>query len=372
MHETSSDNLKDMKYIFISTSYQPEGSVYQYFKALGDEFVKHDFSVVYIFDQLLEVLPSNSKNKSFLSWPSKRPTKLKDFIFLGNLIKKYKPQYCIAVFGSVNTMMLASYFYSVNGRIAWVRTTQTQILKDSNNPIKSKLLAFRKSFIYSLATQIITNSEGTKKDSILNFGINPKKITALSNLKQKTLIKNKPRVGREFSLIVVGRLDESKGHRILFKQFKNVVNKYPNLKLKVLGTGILLNQLKEDVNNLQLKENIIFLGKVDSNLIGQFFSECLIGISSSFSEAFGWVNIESLNEGTPIISTETEGGKDILVPGLNGEFFYHNQETSLLNAIDLILNNWNKYSLGAVDTFDNNFNIQNQIKKHTKKILKHK
>ena len=35
----------------------------------------------------------------------------------------------------------------------------------------------------------------------------------------------------------------------------------------------------------------------------------------SESEAFGIVNIESLKEGTPILSTDTEGARDILKEG---------------------------------------------------------
>jgi glycosyltransferase involved in cell wall biosynthesis len=360
-----------MKYIFISTTFNPENSVYQYYKSLGQEFLIHKYCVVYIFDQLPKNIPENSEDLKYYIWPSKRPTRIKDFLFLRKLLKKYKPTYCIAIFGSVNIMIFTSYFYRVNNRIAWIRTTQSQILKDSKNRLKSKLLFYRKIFIYYLSTQIHANSEGTKQDSIDGFNINNDKISVLHNLKKKTKIKFKPKENRDFSIVIVGRLDKSKGHDILFKQFKTVLVKYPNLKLNVIGTGILSDDLKKLVSELELTENIIFLGKIPPRLIGGYFSKNLIGISSSHSEAFGWVNIESLNEGTPIISTQTEGAKAILQPDINGEFFYHNNQNSLLSAIERIFSNWDKYSLGAIKTFDDNFNLESVIKLHSNKILNH-
>ena len=360
-----------MKYIFISTTFNPENSVYQYYKSLGQEFLIHKYCVVYIFDQLPKNIPENSEDLKYYIWPSKRPTRIKDFLFLRKLLKKYKPTYCIAIFGSVNIMIFTSYFYRVNNRIAWIRTTQSQILIDSKNRLKSKLLFYRKIFIYYLSTQIHANSEGTKQDSIDGFNINNDKISVLHNLKKKTKIKFKPKENRDFSIVIVGRLDKSKGHDILFKQFKTVLVKYPNLKLNVIGTGILSDDLKKLVSELELTENIIFLGKIPPRLIGGYFSKNLIGISSSHSEAFGWVNIESLNEGTPIISTQTEGAKAILQPDINGEFFYHNNQNSLLSAIERIFSNWDKYSLGAIKTFDDNFNLESVIKLHSNKILNH-
>ena len=223
-----------MKCIFISTTFNPENSVYQYYKSLGQEFLIHKYRVVYIFDQLPKNIPENSEDLKYYILPSKRPTRIKDFLFLRKLLKKYKPTYCITTFGSVNIMILTSYFYRVNNRIAWIRTTQSQILKDSKNRLKSKLLVYRKIFIYYLSTQIYANSEGAKQDSINGFNINNDKISVLHNLKKKTKIKFKPKENRDFSIVIVGRLDKSKGHNILFKQFKTVLVKYPNLKLNVI------------------------------------------------------------------------------------------------------------------------------------------
>ena len=358
-----------MEYIFIATSYRPGNAVYEYYKALGKEFNDQGYKVLYIFDQHKKNIPNNSENTKYYSWPSKRPTTFKDFLYLKRLLEKYKPTHCISTFGAVNIVLLTSYLYKVKNRIAWIRTTQTQILIDSKSRIKSKILAFIKSLFYSFSTQIITNSEGTKQDSINEYGIKKEKITVLFNLKNKTKIEYYKKEKRDFSIVIVGRLDKSKGHAFLFRQFKIVLKKYPNLKLIVVGTGILLEDLKSLVQELNISENINFHGNIHRSLIGEVFAKSLIGVSSSVSEAFGWTNIESLNEGTPIISTKTEGATDIIKPKVNGEFFYHDDEISLLCSIESIFANWDKYSIEAKKTFENHFSIEEVLKYHSKIIL---
>lgn len=359
-----------MNYIFISTSYLPGNSVFEYYKSLGDDFIKRGFIIIFIFDQLNKNIPNNSKSIKYYSWPSKRPTNIKDFFFLVKLINKYKPSHCIATFGSVNMMVLTSFIKNVKNRIVWIRTTQNQILTDDNKPLYYRFLIYRKTFIYSLATKIIANSDGTKDDSIRTFNIRPNKIKVLFNLKKKSLINFTKKEERNNSIIIVGRLNKSKGHENLFNQFKIVLSKYPKIQLDVVGSGNLLNTLKELTVKLDIKENINFHGNVLPEQIGHFFSQSLIGISSSFNEAFGWVNIESLNEGTPIVSTETEGAKNILNSGLNGEFFYHENKYSLLNSLELIFAKWSEYSKGAIETFNSNFSTESNINKHAEIILR--
>ena len=72
----------------------------------------------------------------------------------------------------------------------------------------------------------------------------------------------------------------------------------------------------------------------------QYFRNALLSISASKSEAFGIVNIESLREGTPVICTNTEGAKDIIVNGKNGFIVDLTKKNDLSKTISKIIKNW--------------------------------
>ncbi|NJB81749.1 glycosyltransferase [Wenyingzhuangia aestuarii] len=357
-----------MECIFISVSIG-DNKVFNYYNELGYAFLKNKFKIVYIYDHCVKDLPENTKNRLHYTWPSYRPTKLKDFIFLNKLIKQHKPICCISVFGSVNVMTIVSYLKKVKNRVAWIRTTNNQINLDSRNKLKSKLLNVRKRYIYRLLTNVYTNSNGTRNDIIKSFKLQEYKIKVLHNLTNKSNLRLLSKNERDQSITIVGRLNKSKGHQGLIVQFKQLLSVYPSIKLNIIGTGPLENDLRNLVSELNLCSNVVFHGNVPNDLIASFFSKTLIGISASFSEAFGWVNIEALREGTPIISTPTEGAKDIIVENLNGEFFSHKQKKSLSSKVKLIISNWDNYSQGAVDVFTSKFSFESQIENHCRIII---
>ena len=69
-----------MDTILISTS-KFDTVIPNYFKYLGEEFRKNNFCIVYIFDGQIKNMPSNKEKIKYFTYPNKRPTKLRDFIF---------------------------------------------------------------------------------------------------------------------------------------------------------------------------------------------------------------------------------------------------------------------------------------------------
>lgn len=358
-----------MKAIIISTS-KFGNAVSDYYKELGRVFEEKNYKVIFIFDQQVSTIESNSINTFFYTWPSKRPTNFKDFIFLSKLIYKYKPVLCISNFGSTNVMSIVSWVFGVKNRINYIHTTTKAIENDFDNHFKLNLLKFRKKQIFKLNTHFFTNSKGTKENSIKSFNITRDKIYVFPLLIKKSKQIYLKKIKRNHSLIIVGGLTPNKGHEQLIHQFKDCLKKYPDLKLKIIGDGYLKERLEEIVNHLELTENILFEGKVSNKFIGMFFSRSLISISSSFDEAYGLVNIEALREGTPIICTKTAGSKDILVENVNGKYFNLLKKKSLCDAIDNVLLNWENYSINSVNYFNEKYYLENNIENHFNEIEK--
>ena len=177
---------------------------------------------------------------------------------------------------------------------------------------------------------------------------------------------------REKKICIVGRLAPSKGHKKLLHSFASCRDIHKNIDLLIVGDGPEEKNLKNLASSLRVDKHIKFVGSVPNKDIGGIFSKCLASISASKSEAFGIVNIESLKEGTPILSTDTEGSRDILKEGKNGLLIDLNKQNDFSEKLSEIIDNWDFYSRNALRTFENKFskkNINNHYEKFMNEIL---
>lgn len=357
--------------VFISTS-MPGRARPDYFFALGESFSKEGYNVIMIIDGKPEKLP-HYDNLSLYSWPNLRPTGLADFIFLIRLIKKYEPSVLISSFGSVNIMNVCGIIMNVKNRINFILSVSEPFFDKPSlfDVVKRKFLKTRKVFIYQLASLIIYNSKGTEDDSKSYYSLGTKECLVLHNLIKNSEISYKSESERNRELIIVGNLIKRKGHSFLLKQFEVTLKTYPELNLLIVGDGIEMERLKLEAERLEILDNVNFIGKVPNHEIAEYFSRALISISSSTHEAFGFINIEAMREGTPIISTKTAGGLEIIEGDKYGCFFELDDNNSLLKGIKIILNNWEEYSKQAKFNFNNKYSLENQIEFH-KNFIKSK
>ncbi len=357
-----------MKTILISTS-RFGTPIPDYFKYLGERFNKNNFSVIFVFDGSVEEFPPRQKNVKYFSYPNRRPTKLKDFIFIYKIIKQEKPILCISNFGSTNIVAIASLLLRVSNRINYLHTSPYQLLIDSKKNIITKwILRQRKSLILKTNTHVITNSN--KMSQLITHFFKLKKIN-ISVMPYLLKDDNRPKKKfkeREKKICIVGRLAPSKGHKELLYSFANCRDIHKNIDLLIVGDGPEEKNLKNLSRLLKIDKHIKFMGSVPNKDVGKIFSKCLASISASKSEAFGIVNIESLKEGTPILSTDTEGSRDILQEGKNGLIINLKEKNDFSEKLSEIIDNWDVFSKNALRTFENKFSKKN-INDHYEKFM---
>ena len=361
-----------MKTILISTS-RFGTPIPDYFKYLGERFNKNNFSVIFVFDGNVKRFPLGKKNIKYYSYPSKRPTRLKDFMFLYRIIKQEKPILCISNFGSTNVVTLASLLLKVSNRINYLHTSPYQLLMDSKkNTLTKWILKQRKSLILKTNTHVITNSKKMSELIAHSFKLNKGNISVMPYLLKDGDSPKKKFKEREKKICIVGRLAPSKGHKELLHSFANCTEIHKDIKLLIVGDGSEKDNLKKLSKSLKIDMRIDFAGSVPNKKIGKIFSKCLASISASKSEAFGIVSIESLKEGTPILSTDTEGSRDILKDGKNGLIIDLNKKNDLSQKLSEIIDNWDVFSKNALSTFEHKFskeNISNHYEKFINEIL---
>ena len=136
-----------------------------------------------------------------------------------------------------------------------------------------------------------------KKFKVLNNAIDSKKFIYNEEIRKK----EREELGLENSFVVghVGRFHPQKNHKFLIEIFSEIKRKKDNAKLLLIGTGDLENSIKKQVQELNLQNDVIFLGnRIDVNNLYQAMD---IFIFPSLFEGLGIVAIEAQASGTPIV-----------------------------------------------------------------------
>jgi len=107
----------------------------------------------------------------------------------------------------------------------------------------------------------------------------------------------------------VGYFNEQKGHKYLLEAMKIILDEIPQVKLVLVGWGVLENKLRMKAKELEIDENIIFAGKCRRDAVFEILSITDIFVLSSLWEGFGLVLGEAMAMAKPVVCTETDGSK---------------------------------------------------------------
>lgn len=221
--------------------------------------------------------------------------------------------------------------------------------------------------LYQLADRIIFVSQYCQNDWRVNYGdflkktktiynpINRLRKDKIEDLNVRNFNKNNP------IIISVARLDGVKQPWHLIRVFAEIVRKYSNAQLYLLGDGILKNTLREMCEILGISEQVHFQGFV--NNVEEYLQQADVFVLTSASEAFGCAMVEAMRNGVPIVANDCPGGvREIMqvhsdnhyekcnietkygyiTPRLDGKKYRANESLScaemcLANAIECIL-----------------------------------
>ena len=112
------------------------------------------------------------------------------------------------------------------------------------------------------------------------------------------------------TILYFGRLKYYKSVDILIKAFKKVIEKIPEARLIIAGSGEEETNLKELVKRLKLEAKVEFKGRVTDNEKMKLLQESWVLVNPSFMEGWGITTIEANACGTPVIASDVPGLRD--------------------------------------------------------------
>jgi glycosyltransferase involved in cell wall biosynthesis len=136
-------------------------------------------------------------------------------------------------------------------------------------------------------------------------------------------------------LLVVGRLEPQKGHRVLLDAMPLIHRAFPRARLVCVGEGALRQELEAHVAALGLAGSVRFVGQ--QARIPEWFALADVVVLPSLFEGLPLVAIEALAAGKAMVATAVDGTPEVIVDGKTGLTVPSRDPDALAAAISRLL-----------------------------------
>jgi len=358
-------------YLIITRSYPPEiGGMQNLMWGLTNELSKSYMIKVFA--------DHHQNNKSFdekVSFSIERVGGIK-------FLRKYRKAHLVNEFIKENKIegIIADHWKSLE----LVKTNKKKICLIHGKEINhEKGTSLNKRFLKVLnnVEMVVANSKYTKELAV-KCGVDGSKIIVINpgvdlvqeldrkmvNKVEVLLKHNSPR------LITVSRFDKRKNHEKIIMALKNLKQIYPSIIYICIGYGEEEQNIKKLVEELDLKEQVMFFKNISNELKNSLIAKSNIFVMPSVVykksvEGFGLAYIEAAQYGIPSIGGVDGGATDAIEHKKTGLICDGNNLNAIYSSIDSMLEN-NKYLEYGKAAKENSvkFNWNKVIEKY-KKIL---
>jgi glycosyltransferase involved in cell wall biosynthesis len=142
-------------------------------------------------------------------------------------------------------------------------------------------------------------------------------------------------------LLMVGRFVPKKGFSTGFRALKYITAKHANVKLAVIGSGVLMEEYLSILMRDGTQADVHFLGEVEPRQLSGYYSACDIFLMPSErfpSDGLNVVVPEAMACGRPVVASSA-GGNDIVVfNGVNGYLHAAGDPADLAEKVMRLIN----------------------------------
>ena len=141
-------------------------------------------------------------------------------------------------------------------------------------------------------------------------------------------------------ILTVGRLlasERYKGMDTLITALPRLLARWPELQLAIVGQGDDLPWLEELAEKSGAKRHVHFLNDLSYAQIAACYRACEIFALPSRGEGFGFVYLEAMASGKPVIAGAHGGALDVVEDGVSGYLVQHGDAVQLATSIETLL-----------------------------------
>ncbi len=225
---------------------------------------------------------------------------------------------------------------SLPGYLVKIGSSVHCLIKNDLTPSLKKGIYYLSSFVtYRLMDAIFTVSAAMKNELASYYLISPQKITVTLNsisfseittnsINQKAIKKEYGIGGNDILIVCAGELSKRKGQLLLIEAF-HFLQPSERIKLVLLGNGPLKEKLREKINSLNLKNNVVMPGYRKD--IYDWIALSTIYIQPSVYDPLPRALLEAMYLKKPVIASDIDTIKDVVI----------NNHTGLLTSLNPII-----------------------------------
>jgi glycosyltransferase involved in cell wall biosynthesis len=189
---------------------------------------------------------------------------------------------------------------------------------------------------YALSDRLVVESES----GIDFLGLNRyKNKIFVSNMGVNlNLFKISEEDSKERNLIgYVGCLTDEKGVMNFVKAIPLILKEKKDLDFVIGGDGPLFEEIKNELNNNEIYDKVIFAGRIPHDELSKYLNELKLLVLPSYSEGLPNIILEAMACGTPVLATPVGGVPDVIRDGETGFIMENNSpECIAKNAISAL------------------------------------
>jgi len=192
---------------------------------------------------------------------------------------------------------------------------------------------------FEAADRIIAVSNFTKNTIVNRYSIDPAKITVVHNAVAKERCLGQSCVEKPFKdklVLFLGRITFQKGPDYFVEAAAKVLNKNPNVRFAMAGSGDMFPRMVERMAELHMADKFHFLGFVRGPDVERIYAMSDLYIMPSVTEPFGITPLEAMVYDVPSIVSKQSGVAEIMENAVKIDFWDVDQ---LANEILDILGN---------------------------------
>ena len=181
----------------------------------------------------------------------------------------------------------------------------------------------------------------------------------LSHFRPRRISKQTAETTSTPTILYVGRLERRKGINFLLTAFKQLQERQPEVQLLLAGDGVDREKLEEQVVELQLEENVTFLGFISEEKKLELLQTADLFCSPAlYGESFGIVLLEAMASGLVTVAGNNPGYESVM-DGLGKLSLIDPKDTTAFaHRLHLLLNDkdlrtlWKKWAKENVRQYD--------------------
>lgn len=184
----------------------------------------------------------------------------------------------------------------------------------------------------------------TKNIHIIQTGIETSKFYK-ENFNQKDINSLKKKLGikkKDFVVMTVSRLAKEKRVDRIINNHKELVKKYSNMKLLIVGDGPDIDKLKDEAKSLGVSDSVIFTGKVPLSDIPIYYQLGNVFVTASKSETQGLTVVEAISSSLPVVAVKDDSFVNSVIEDFNG--FVFTDDEKYINSISKLYEDKDLYN----------------------------